>query len=186
VIADGQTADGQTAGLPGAGGQRPAPAAGPFAARVAVRAGPGGLIVIGMPDYWSIEVFDAEIPASQWRQAYSAALIEAAIAHGASGWAWLASRWGVVLEVCFADEAQWEAFRGLPAVRAALDSVPDPVNGLLVYRGRGGASGASSPRHPRPVPSAGAVALPEPAADAYLDVTNAQMPDPAGDLIPAV
>jgi hypothetical protein len=36
------------------------------------------------------------------------------------------------------------------------------------------------------VPSAGAVALPEPAADAYLDVTNAQMPDPAGDLIPAV
>jgi hypothetical protein len=130
-----------------------------------------------MADYWSIEVFDAEIPASQWRQAYSAALIEAAIAHGASEWAWIDSRWGVVLEICF---------RALPAVRAALDSVPDPVNGLLVYRGRGGTSGASSPRRPRPVPSAGAVALPEPAADAYLDMTNTQMPDPAGDLIPAV
>ncbi len=135
-----------------------------------------------MAEYWSIEVFDAEIPASQWKQAYSAALIEAAISHGASDWSWIESRWGVVFEACFTDDARWEAFRALPAVRAALDAVPDPLNGLLVYRGRGGASGASSPRRPRPVPSAGAVSLPEPVADSYLDLTSAVMPGPGGDL----
>lgn len=52
--------------------------------------------------------------------------------------AWHADTWGVVFEVCFGNE-QREAFRNLPAVRAALDAVPDPVGGLLVYRGRGGA-----------------------------------------------
>lgn len=135
-----------------------------------------------MAEYWSIEVFDAEIPASQWKQAYSAALTEAAISNGARDWSWIESRWGVVFEACFAGDAQWEAFRALPAVRAALDAVPDPVNGLLVYRGRGGASGASSPRRPRPVPSAGAVSLPEPVADSYLDVTKAVMPGLDDDL----
>jgi len=139
-----------------------------------------------MAEYWSIEVFDAEIPASQWKQAYSAALIEAAISHGASDWSWTESRWGVVFETCFTDDARWEAFRALPAVRAALDAVPDPVNGLLVYRGRGGASGASSPRRPRPVPSAGAVSLPEPVADSYLDLTSAVMPGPGGDIASTV
>jgi hypothetical protein len=64
--------------------------------------------------------------------------------------------------------------------------VPDPVNGLLVYRGRGGAAGASSPRHPRPVPSAGAVSLPEPADQAYLDLKAAEMPPLGGDLAPTV
>ncbi len=135
-----------------------------------------------MAEYWSIEVFDGEIPASQWKQAYSAALVEAAISHGAHDWSWIESRWGVVFEACFTEDAQWEAFRALPAVRAALDSVPDPVNGLLIYRGRGGASGASSPRRPRPVPSAGAVSLPVPVAESYLDLTNAEMRDPGGDL----
>jgi hypothetical protein len=53
-------------------------------------------------------------------------------------------------------------FRALPAVRAALDAVPDPVNGLLIYRGRGGSAGRPVPRKPRPLAGAGAVALPEP------------------------
>jgi hypothetical protein len=48
-------------------------------------------------------------------------------------------------------------------VRAALDAVPDPVNGLLVYRGRGGGAGAGTRRRPRPFAGAGAVELPEPA-----------------------
>lgn len=43
-----------------------------------------------------------------------------------------------MFEVLFDTEEQWEAFRGLPVVRAALDAAPDPVNGLLIYRGRGG------------------------------------------------
>jgi hypothetical protein len=139
-----------------------------------------------MAEYWSIEVFDGEVPASQWRESYGAALVEAAISHGVIGWEWIGSRWGVVFELNFGDDAQWEAFRALPAVRAALDAVPDPVNGLLVYRGRGGASGASSPRRPRPVPSAGAMTLPEPAEDLHLDLKAAEMPRLGGDLAPTV
>lgn len=42
---------------------------------------------------------------------------------------------GVVFEVAFNYDQQWEVFRGLPSVQAALDGVPDPVNGLLVWRG---------------------------------------------------
>jgi hypothetical protein len=43
----------------------------------------------------------------------------------------------VAFEVLVEAEQQWQAFRDLPAVRAALDAVPDPVSGLLIYRGRG-------------------------------------------------
>ena len=43
----------------------------------------------------------------------------------------------MVFEICFETEQQWERFRGLAAVHAALDGVPDPVSGLLVYRGPG-------------------------------------------------
>jgi hypothetical protein len=78
----------------------------------------------------------------------------------------------VVFEVLFDTEEQWEAFRGLPVVRAALDAVPDPVNGLLIYRGRGGGAGAREPRRPKPAPSAGAVSLPGPADEPYLDLTE--------------
>jgi hypothetical protein len=43
--------------------------------------------------------------------------------------------------------------------------VPDPVKGLLVHRGRGGAAGTRLPRRPRPLAGAGAVELPEPDPD---------------------
>jgi hypothetical protein len=138
-----------------------------------------------MAEYWSMEVFDGEIPAAQWRQAHGAALIEAAISTGVLDWTWIETRWGVVFEACFSDDGRWEAFRALPAVRAALDAVPDPVGGLLVYRGRGGASGASSPRRPRPVPSAGASAA-RARSGLRLDMTNAVMPGPGGDLVRSV
>jgi hypothetical protein len=78
----------------------------------------------------------------------------------------------VVLEVEFTDEEQRDRFRGLPAVRAALDAVPDPAHGLLVYPGRGGGSGSRIPRWPRPIPSAGAGALPEPHEEQYLQLTT--------------
>ena len=68
--------------------------------------------------------------------------------------------------------------RRLPAVRAALDGVPDPVNGLLVYRGRGGGAGDRRPRQPKPAPSASAVSLPEPRAAPHLDLTGISPPDP--------
>ncbi len=116
-----------------------------------------------MSEWWSIEVFDAEeLPARRWKDSYQDELIEAAITNGALYWEWHEHRYGVVFEVLFDSDAQWEAFRALPAVRSALDGVPDPVNGLIIYRGRGGGSGPRKPRKPKPAPSSSAMALPEP------------------------
>ena len=70
-------------------------------------------------------------------------LVAAAIAAGAVYWEWHEYAFGVALEVCFRTDAALEAFRTLPAVRAALERAPDPLRGVLVYRGRGGGSGAA-------------------------------------------
>jgi hypothetical protein len=113
-----------------------------------------------------------ELSAFGWQEQHDSALIEAALTNGASDGSWHADKWGVVFEVLFDNEEQWEVFRNLPAVRAALDAVPDPVNGLLVYRGRGGGADARKPRRPKPAPSASAVSLPEPEAEPHLDLTG--------------
>ena len=116
-----------------------------------------------MAEWWSIEVFSGDkLPASGWRYAYEDELTEAAITHGAMYYEWHDTEYGVIFEVLFRDDEQWEAFRALPAVRAALDGVPDPVNGLLIYRGRGGASGSRKPNKPKPAPGAAALELEEP------------------------
>ena len=130
-----------------------------------------------MAGWWSIEVFHGESSARLWQDNYSNALIESAVTHGATNWEWHEHRWGVVFEVEFAEDSDWEVFRALPAVQAALDAVPDPVNGLLVYRGRGGGAGATSPRTPRPAAGAGAMALPEPGDEPVLTLTSATPPD---------
>jgi hypothetical protein len=78
--------------------------------------------------------------------------------------------------VCFADDAAWEAFRNSSAVQAALDAVPDPMYGLLVYRGRGGGAGSRQPKKPRPSAGAGALELPEPVEQRVLDLTGAEAP----------
>jgi hypothetical protein len=136
-----------------------------------------------MADYWSIEVFNGSASSAMaWRQAYGSALVESALSNGAREWAWVETRWCVVLEVSFEQEADWLRFRGLPAVRAALDGVPDPVNGLLVYRGRGGSSGSRSPRRPRPAPAAGAMALDEVITETALDLTGTAPGDDAAVL----
>ena len=129
-----------------------------------------------MAGWWSIEVFHGESSARLWRDIYSKTLVEAAVTHGATSWEWHEHRWGVVLEVEFPDEVQWDGFRGLPAIQAALDAVPDPVNGLLVYRGRGGGAGSVSPRSPRPASGADAIALPEPADEPVVRLTSAEPP----------
>ena len=116
-----------------------------------------------MAEWWSIEVFSGDkLPASGWRYAYEDELTEAAITHGAMYYEWHDTEYGVIFEVLFTGDEQWEAFRALPAVRAALDGVPDPVNGLIIYRGRGGASGSRKPNKPKPAPGAAALELEEP------------------------
>ena len=130
-----------------------------------------------MAEWWSIEVFHGEFQASRWQESYSRALIEAAISHGAVDWSWSGHQYGVVFEVLFDEDAQWDAFRELPAVRAALDNVPDPVNGLLIYRGRGGGAGPRVPRKPKPAPGASAMELPVPVADEIVKVIKSD-PEP--------
>lgn len=128
-----------------------------------------------MAEWWTIEVLDGDLPASAWRLGYGAVLVRVAVEHGAADWHWRNIGSGVVLELVFADDSVvalrgWDAFREVPAVRAALDAVPDPVNGLLMYPGRGGSAGSRVPRRPRPHAGADALALPEPAPAPPLDL----------------
>ncbi|OLE24414.1 MAG: hypothetical protein AUG49_13420 [Catenulispora sp. 13_1_20CM_3_70_7] len=118
-----------------------------------------------MGEWWSIEIADGEFSAASWKDTHGRDLIRTALEYGAEDWAWVERPWGVVLELCFPEYQAvggWKAFRDAPLVKAALDAVPDPVNGLLMYPGRGGSSGARKPRKPKPAPSAAAAALPEP------------------------
>ena len=116
-----------------------------------------------MSEWWSIEVFDAEqLPARRWKDSYQDELTEAALTNGASTGSGMSTTTAWCSRCSSTSDAQWEAFRALPAVRAALDGVPDPVNGLLVYRGRGGGSGPRKPRKPKPAPGSSAMARPEP------------------------
>jgi hypothetical protein len=114
-------------------------------------------------EYWlTIEVTNGVFSASSWRDARGDSLTESAVTNGVRSWSWQDTEWGLVLEIEFRSDADRERFRGLPAVRAALDAVPDPINGLYVYPGRGGAAGAGRPRRPRPSPAADAIELQEP------------------------
>ena len=125
-----------------------------------------------MTIWMSIEVLDGAFSASLWAEAHGDSVIEAAFTSGSTDWSWHRHTWGVVLELAFDDDDAWERFRSLPAVDAALDAVPDPVSGLIVYKGRGGSSGKAAPRKPRPLVGSGAAALPLPvelAADDILE-----------------
>jgi hypothetical protein len=115
-----------------------------------------------MGEWFSIEVVDEALSARSWLETHGDVLVTAAIYAGATDWSWVRRPWGAVFEVEFGDEATWQRFRDLPAVRAALDAVPDRVHGVFIYRGRGGSSNAPYPRRPRPLHGAGAAALPLP------------------------
>jgi hypothetical protein len=127
-------------------------------------------------DWWAIEVLNARTTAAAWRDAYAQALVESAVTNRALAWEWYELSWGVVFELRFADETRWRAWRGLPGTRAALDAVPDPVGGLLVHRGRGGASGSFVPRRPRCSPGAASAALPGPVVPAPVPLSGAAQP----------
>lgn len=115
-----------------------------------------------MAEWFSIEVLNGASSARQWSDGAIDVLVNDAIVSGASEWSLHQFPWGCVVEFEFADEAMFERFRTLPSTAAALERVPDPVNGLLVHRGRGGSSGTRFPRHPIPLRGSGAAALPLP------------------------
>jgi hypothetical protein len=112
--------------------------------------------------WWSIEVRDGVLSAQRWKDGYGEALLEAAVTNGARRWEWTVMPGGVVLEVAFRETDDWDRFRALPVVQAALDATPDPVNGLYVYPGRGGSSSAPAPKPKRRPSGAGAAAIPIP------------------------
>ena len=118
----------------------------------------------------SIEVLDGRFSAGTWAEAWGDSLTETAIVSGALDWSWHRHSWGVVLELSFTDEEAWDRFRASPSVQGALDAVPDPVSGVIVYRGRGGSAGVWEPRRPRPLLGSGAAALPLPDDDLFTDV----------------
>ena len=117
----------------------------------------------------SIEVLDGEYSASLWADGPGDRLIQAAILHGAVDWRLQHLRWGVVLELGFVNQEQWDRFRADAAVDAALDAVPNPGLGLLIYRGWGGSSWPREPRRPHPLAGAGAAALPLPLEDVFVE-----------------
>jgi hypothetical protein len=118
-----------------------------------------------------------------WADAHGDALVKAGLGEGALDWSWIHLPWGSVLELEFLDEQDFERFRRLPNVEAALDAAPGRV---YVHRGRGGSSGTSRPRRPRPFAGAGAVSLPLPEDEPDLLAAIAQAelelfaPVPAG------
>ncbi len=116
--------------------------------------------------YWmSIEVFDgAGYSGRAWSENFGDGLVETALRTGATDWNWHNHTWGVVFEVCFDNEEAWDLYRATLPVQTALDAVPDPVSGLIIYKGRGGSAGWVSPRKPKPLVGAGAAALPLPIA----------------------
>jgi len=112
--------------------------------------------------WFSIEVLDGAYSAAGWADAFGDSLVGEAIAGGARDWAVQPHAWGLVFEVEFGTEEAWTRFRDSLAVRVALDAVPDPLSGLIIYKGRGGSAGGREPRRARPLTGAGAAALPLP------------------------
>lgn len=121
--------------------------------------------------YWmSIEVFDgAGYSGRAWAESFGDSLVETALRSGGTDWNWHHHTWGVVFEVCFDNEEAWDRYRAMLPVQVALDSVPDPVSGLIIYKGRGGSAGWVSPRKPKPLSGAGAAALPLPISEIFPD-----------------
>jgi hypothetical protein len=118
--------------------------------------------------WFSIEVLDGSFSASAWQETFGDSLVTEVLGCGAIDWSWHRHSWGVVFETAFLDESQWDRFQASLTLLMARDAAPDPISGVIVYRGRGGSAGRGEPRRPRPLLGSGAAALPLP-----LDTTEA-------------
>jgi len=112
--------------------------------------------------WFSIEVLDGGYAAAGWADAFGDSLVTEALSGGALDWGFHPHSWGTIFEVQFADEAAWERFRASIAALRALDAAPDPLTGVIIYKGRGGDTGGRIPRRGRPLTGSGAAALPIP------------------------
>lgn len=107
----------------------------------------------------SIEVFDGPFAARQWAETYADALIETAVTSGALDWELKRTAWGIVFEVAFRSDAEWNAYKDTPVVVEALKTAPNPSTGVLIYRGRSLDGGHGAARKPKPKTGSGSSAL---------------------------
>lgn len=128
----------------------------------------------------AIEIHDAAFPASSWQRAYGDALTKAAMGWSGLDWEWRSFRWGLLFLVAFPSEEEFEQWREMPAVIAALDAVPDPVSGLVFHRGWGGTSGTGEPRRGKPLAGAGGAEVPRPVEQALDDAVAQVVRDETG------
>jgi hypothetical protein len=136
----------------------------------------------GMADTYeiAIEILDAAFSASSWQHAYGDSLTTSAMSWSGLDWEWRHRTWGLIFLVAFPSQAEYEEWRKMPVVIAALDAVPDPVNGLVFHRGWGGTSGSGEPRRGKPLVGAGGAELAEPVAEVLDDVVADVVRDAAG------
>ena len=133
-----------------------------------------------MAEWFSIEVSNSAAGSARtWSEAYGDVLTGIALSSGATSWDWRHEQWGSVLELELPDHAVWIQFLAIDAVRASLEAVPDPVNGLSVHPGRGGSAGTRDPRRPRRLIGSGAASVPLP--EAMLDEFVAEQRRIPGD-----
>lgn len=112
-----------------------------------------------MHRWTSIEVFNGPFAARQWADTYVDSLVEAAVTAGALDWDMKRTAWGVVFEVEFKNDAEWEKYKNSEAVITALRNTPTPVTGVLIYKGRSLDGGSTSNRKPKPRIGSGSNAL---------------------------
>ncbi|MFI5042312.1 MAG: hypothetical protein ACHQNA_10770 [Acidimicrobiales bacterium] len=112
-----------------------------------------------MAQWFSIEVLDGAYSAAGWAEAFGDSLVTEALCDGALDWGFHPHSWGTIFDVQFPDEAAWARFRASLAALRALDATPDPVTGVIIYKGRGGDTGGRVPRRGRPLTGSGAAAL---------------------------
>jgi hypothetical protein len=128
----------------------------------------------------AIEILDAAFPASSWQRAWGDQLTTSAMSWSGLDWEWRHRTWGLIFLVAFPSQAEYEEWRKMPVVIAALDAVPDPVNGLVFHRGWGGTSGSGEPRKGKPLVGAGGAELPEPEDEALDDAVSGVVGDATG------
>jgi len=110
----------------------------------------------------AVEILDAQFSADSWRRAWGDALTTSAMSWSGLDWEWRHRTWGLIFLVAFPSQAEYDEWRKMPVVIAALDAVPDPVNGVVFHRGWGGTSGSGEPRRGKPLAGAGGAEIPEP------------------------
>lgn len=116
-----------------------------------------------MSHWLSIEIFNGPYAAQLWADSHGDSLIEAAVSNNATDWEVKPTAWGVVFELAFPSDAACDKFRSTEAVIVALKTVPDPITGVLIYRGKSTDSGNGSKRNkPKPFIGSGSAALPLP------------------------